>query len=274
MSFSFRDHLDGLSRSEPSGEPALPPEVLADGAIPDDLVDQMLDGEVDPRVERQVLGAIGRDRDASKRLDATERVLQTLKACDREMECPDFSSRVLAQVASRSGLFSTSGFRRMLAYRYAAAASILLAIGGLFVAQRMAPETVRLTPQAAPVSRLVHSVPVETAGIFSGVRSAFSSLVGTVPPVAPSPMTVRRLCEMNDDHPAIGYARVNPPLAAILWTDVSPRRSGAPCKGRGCSARAGGDSWVSTGGAYNGILLDDSGTSVHDSDVVFVTLGR
>ncbi|MBL8747442.1 MAG: hypothetical protein JNK58_13940 [Phycisphaerae bacterium] len=274
MSFSFRDHFDALNRGEPGATPALPPEVEADGPIPDELVDRMLDGEVDPAKAREVLGAIRRDREASKRLDSTQRIFRVLKTCDREMECPDFSERVLAQVAARSGLFSRAGLRKMLAYRYAAAAAVLFGIGSLFVAQRMAPETMRLTPQAAPVSQLVHSVPTETAGLFSGVRSAFSSLAGAVPTVSPSPLAVRRLCELNSSESGCGFAKVNPPLAAILWMDESPKSGGAVCKGRRCADRPVSDSWVTVGGSYNGILLDDVGPRAGDSDVVFVTLGR
>ncbi len=274
MPFSFRDHLDALNHGSPAGKPPLPPEVQADGAIPDDLVDHMLDGEVDPQRARELFGLIRRDREASKRFDATQGILRTLRASDNETECPDFSARVLARVASRSGLFSASGFRAMLAYRYAAAAAVLLAIGGVFVAQRLAPEAVRLTPQQTPVSRLVQSVPTETAGMFSGVRSVLTSLVGTVPSPAPSPLAVRRLCEMSDDHSGSICSRMNPPLSAILWTDDSPSQPRAVCKGRRCAEPNTRDAWVTAGNTYNGILLEDSDLSSRDSGVVFVSFGR
>lgn len=274
MSFSFRDHPDALNQGAPAGEPALPPEVAADGPIPDDLVDHMLDGEVDPQRAREVFTAIRRDREASKRLDATQHILRSIKADDRELGCPDFSSRVLAQVASRTGLFSSSGFRRMLAYRFAAAAAVLLAIGALFVAQRLAPESVRLTSQPTPVSRLVQSVPTETAGMFSGVRSIFGSLVGAVPAPAPSPLLVRRLCDLSNNPSDSICSRVNPPLSAVLFSDESSSKPRAVCKGRRCAEPIARDAWAAAGNTYSGLLLEQSDPTARDPGVVFVSFGR
>lgn len=275
MSFSIRDHLDPSHGDAHRHDPALPAEVEADGVIPDDLVDRMLDGEVDADRAREVMGLIRKDREASKRFDATTRILQDLKRSDRELECPDFSSRVLAEVSSRSGLFSPTGFRRMLGYRYAAAAMVVLAIGAIFVAQRVAPDAVHLSPRPSPVSHLVRSVPTETAGMFSGVRSALSSLTGRAATSAPSPLAVRRLQESGDEGCGGVRSRFNIPLTEVLWSNECHRASVAVCKGRKCPSACAQDSWAAIRNPHNAILIeDDLRRSNAESDVVFVTYGR
>lgn len=270
MSFSFRDHLDGLG----SGEPSLPPEVLADGAIPDDLVDRMLDGEVDPIKSREVLGAIRADREASQRLDSSNRILRSLKQDRKSIACPDFSARVLARVSAHSGLFSKTGFSRMLAYRYAAAATLLLAIGGVFVAQRVAPEAVRLSPEPTPLTRVVEAMPTESAGMLSGVKSFFSTVASAVPPPSPTPLEVRRIVERNIVKTGCGEACVNPPLAAILWTDDSATTPRPMCKGRRCDDVSSRDVWATIRPAFGGVMLDEAALANRESDVVFVSFGR
>lgn len=270
MSFSFRDHLDGLN----AGEPPLPPEVLAEGAIPDELVDRMLDGEVDPIKSREVLGAIRADRDACERLDSTGRILRSLKQDRKAIECPDFSVRVLARVSARSGLFSKAGFGRMLAYRYAAAATLLVAIGGVFVGQRMAPEAARLSPQPTPLTRVVEAMPTESAGMLSGVKSFFSTVASAVPSPAPTPLEVRRIVERNIVKTDCGDACVNPPLAAILWTDGSTAAPRPVCKGRRCDDLGTRDAWATIRPAFGGVMLDGTALVNRESDVVFASFGR
>jgi hypothetical protein len=218
MSHSFRDHVDPHESRQP--EPALPPEVAADGSIPDDLVDQMFDGDVHPATRADVMGLIRADRAASDRLDATTRIFKALKQADRADRGPDLTASILARVSARSGLFSRFGLRRLHAYRYAAAATLLLAVAGVFLAQRVAPETARLVAQPAPIARVVDALPSESADVLSGVRGLFSSLRDALPTPAPSAVEVSRVVRLSDEHSELwASSGVNPPLAAILWVD-------------------------------------------------------
>lgn len=272
MSFSIRDHLDP-SGDGPSDPLRLPPEVEADAIIPDELVDQMLDGEIDADKASEVMSIIRRDKPAARRFDKTAAIIGELRNADRELECPDFSAKILSEVASRSGLFSPVGFRRMLGYRYAAAAALVLAMGGLFVAQRIAPDAVRLAPQSAPVAKLVDSVPAETAGMFSGVRSALSSITGGVPKFAPSPLAVRRLTESGDLAGESRGSKFNLPINAVLWSNECARASSPVCRGR-CSGTSAADSWAAVRNPHNAILLEGARGGNPESDVVFVSLRR
>lgn len=208
------DALDGTRGFEPVDS------AEAREVIPDDLVDAMLDGEVSDEDASRVLGMIRGDASASARLDCTGRMLRALGSADRSLSCPDFAAQIMTRVAARRGVFSRAGLRRVAGYRYAAAATLVLLIGSMFVAQRLSPETVRLTPQVAPVTDVVRAVPAETAGLFSGMQRAFASLKEAVPAPMPTQLAVRRIERVNREGMCRAWgSEMNPPLAAVLWTD-------------------------------------------------------
>ncbi len=272
MSFVFRDHPD--DPNAPEREPALPREVEADAPIPDDLVDRMLDGDIDPLKAREVFGSIRSNREASHRLDATKRLLRTLKEADRGLPCPDFSRRVLDAVAARNGLFSAFGFRRMLTYRYAAAAGLLLTVSGLFIGQRLAPDTMSLQPRPTPLSRVVQSMPTETAGMFTGVRSVFSSIADAMPTPRPSPIAVRRVMSPQGGWSEEWIGGVNPPVARILWIDEGARPARPVCRRRVPIEEAGTDQWAIMKSSLGGVLLEGQTLPEGEAGVVFVSSRR
>lgn len=265
MSLSFRDHSD--ANDPQRSDSALPPDVAADGPIPDELVDRMFDNEVHPAAAADLMKLIRADRQASDRLDATTRIFKALKQADRAEPRPDFSAAILAQVSARSGLFSRFGLRRMQTYRYAAAATLLLAAASVFFAQRVAPETVRLAAQPAPLTRVVAAMPTESADVFSGFRSVFTSIREAVPSPAPSSVEVRRIVRLSDERRDLFASGVNPPLAAVLWVDDRADASVGCARTLRCRTSCGTS-------IFPTVTMDAQGRSPRESNVVTVSFNR
>lgn len=262
------------NRSPGAGDAPLPDDMLADGPIPDELVDRLLDGEVDPEREAAVLRLIRGDHEASRRLDATERVLGVLRRADQELECPDFTRAILGKVAARSGLFSKTGFRRMLTYRYAAAAGVLLAVGTMFALERANPDLVRLAPQPAPVSRVVNAVPTGTADMLSGVRGVVDSIRSAVPAPAPQAFAFRRVVQMNREGALPWSSGVNPPMAAIMWVDEPVCRVKASCGDRPACGVSACESWGKGGWPVAGLGLPREPRPEGEAGVAYISFRR
>lgn len=276
MWFFSRRHSLPTSRPHSGGDDASLSDPPVDEIIPDELVDRVLDREVPPDDSPDVLSVIRMDPAADERLESTREILRDLRSDRHRVDCPDLSGCILARISASKGLFSSVGLRRVCMYRYAAAAVLLLAIAALFVAQRAAPDAVRLTSSPAPVGRIVSAVPSETADVFSGVKSVFASFRSVVPSPGPSPVAVRRVIDRNrlviDDW----STPVNPPIAAILWVDDGEclRSSRSGCRGTGeCR---GSPLWAGEQPTlpYGGVLTDDARRPRRDSGVVFVTFSR
>lgn len=160
----------------PAGHGAHPGD---DAAIPDELIDALLDGEDGSFDESAFRAAFRRDEQAQARLDSTQRALDALRATPSgrdDAPVPDLTASILGEVDRRRGLFGVRGLRLVAVARIAIAAAVLLAGIGLFVAHRMAPETVTLTPRVTPISDVVRSVPAESADAVSTFRTAADSL--------------------------------------------------------------------------------------------------
>lgn len=284
MSFVFRDHLDQLKRlqdaardgSDPLAAPPTDAEQLELAeVIPDELVDAILDGEIDPQDEAQARQLVSKDEQAAARLDSTQRMLAALKDADRSVECPDFSAAILAKVSSRRGLFSRRGLRRVLAYRSAAALLLLAGIAGLYTAQRISPDVVRLTPQPAPVSQVVEAMPTETAAMVSTVRGAVESLRNIVSP-APVPESYRTLMAKDRVSSCDWVPETNPRLAAALWVDAQPEACSSRCRltGRQTEWIFDREVFASGGPSIRPMLLVNDRRVSDTSDVVLVRFGR
>ncbi|MDX2116059.1 MAG: hypothetical protein SFZ24_10650 [Planctomycetota bacterium] len=209
------DRFDqGAAHASPDGQGLVPDE-----CIPDDLVDAMLDGEVEPGEHISVLARIASDDAALERLQSTRDILNELARADREDGCPDFTRAILTRVARERGLLSRLGLRRVMTYRYAAAATIALAMSGLFLAQRVAPGSFGESVQPAVLSGVASAVPAETADVVSSVRSALGSIRQLMPGSENlRPRTVVRSAGYREWVPE----QMNPPVAAVLWADDGP----------------------------------------------------
>lgn len=279
MSYSFREHFERLRRggardARPHGPPrrAVAPEALE--VIPDDLVDAMLDGEIDPAVRADTLELITSDEQAHARFESTRRMLKELKRADRSEGSPDFSGVILARLSAERGLFSRFGLRRVAAYRYAAAAGLLLAIAGLYAAQRIAPERMTFTAHPAPIAGVAHGVqqvPGETADVLAGMRSVVSSLqrIMRIMPRA-APADLQRIASRERVSRCDWVPSMNPRVANALWVDCEPQPSG--CGAAPCTAR---DAYACDPTILRALGGDLAAPRAdQDQDVVLVRFGR
>jgi len=160
----------------PEGIPA--PDAF-DGPIPDDLIDAILDGDAPPHDLRAFRSAIGRDEQAHARLGSAEEALEALRSTASGRDdggIPDFTHSILGEVNRRRGLFGVRGLRLVAVARIGIAAAVLIAGIGVFIAHRMAPDTVTLAPRVTPISDVVRAVPAESADAISSFRTAADSL--------------------------------------------------------------------------------------------------
>lgn len=179
-------------------------DVIADfergQAIPDDLVDAFLDGEVAPDRHSALFAALRREPDAHVKLDETERAIDALRDGG---EAPDFTRRILGEVHRRRGLLDCAGLRRVSIMRWSLAACVILTATAFFVARRSAPEVVTFTPVVAPINDLVHALPGETTGAIVAARTAFESVRQISPgAVEPEPCSMSgKVCCDEPCHP-------------------------------------------------------------------------
>lgn len=242
------------------------------------LLDRLLDGEVDETQVEAVLARIRADEQASARLDSACRMLSALRQADRCLDAPDLTGRILGRVAARKGLFSRGGVRRLAEYRSAAAAILLAVIAGLYGMQRAAPDALRLSDQPQPVGRIVRAMPTGTADLWSGVRGVMASLRDAVPAAGPTPACLRRIIESNNERALPWVPTVNPPIAAVLWTDLD--RTSGTCGGvcrsgrgvGGCGESA--ERWAAESASPAATLLERPGRRRADSDVLLISFNR
>lgn len=176
---SERFHSDESMRRDEGAPEAFPRRDDPEGPVPDELIDAILDGDAPPLDQRALRRAIRSDEQAQARLDSTRDAIDALRvtASGRDDEAiPDLTASILGEVDRRRGLFGLRGLRLVAVARIGVAAAVLLAGIGLFVAHRVAPETVTLTPRVTPISDVVRAVPAESADAISSFRNAADSL--------------------------------------------------------------------------------------------------
>lgn len=193
-------------------------DVLADleagRAIPDDLVDAFLDGEVPPERQGALFSALRSDVDAHIRLDQTEQAIDALRSADTP---PDFTARILSEVHRRRGLLDRSGLRRVWATRWALAACVVIAAAGVFIVRRSAPDDLALVPAPAPIRDLAKTIPQESQVAVLFARSALEPVRQINSELVQAPSRAS-----DDEHivvPVAGRIRSACPGPALaLWT--------------------------------------------------------
>jgi hypothetical protein len=131
--------------------------------IPDELVDAFFDRELDEGSREKFFGMLRGDLSRCAEVARTQRMISVLR---EPVEGPDLTAAIMGQVSRRRG-FLPERLRRMVkAGRLAAAACVLLALLGVAVVHRLAPEAVELTERPRPVTQVVTSGAQEaTAGV-------------------------------------------------------------------------------------------------------------
>jgi len=126
------------------------------GRVPDELIDAILDGEVAPKDSKAMFAALSGDPDAADEVRGARRAIGALR---QPVDAPDFADRVLETVGRKRGGWLSSRDRWKIGVgRFAAAAAILLIVGGLYMAERSRPGTLEMSPQPRAVAGLANSV--------------------------------------------------------------------------------------------------------------------
>lgn len=126
------------------------------GRVPDELIDAILDGEVAPTDTRAMFQQLSSDPDAADEMRGTRRAIGALR---RPVNAPDFADRVLETVGrKRGGWLSGRDRRWVIGGRIAAAAAVLLVVGGLYTAERAEPGTLDVSNQPRALAGLADSV--------------------------------------------------------------------------------------------------------------------
>ena len=192
-----------------------------EGAIPEELVDAMLDGEVPQQRAAEIRGVIRSDSEASARLRDTDRILDLLKHTPASTPAPDLSGAILSQVDRRRRFLGSSGLRTLVATRYAVAASLLIGAAIGFMAHRAMPEIPLVARGPAPVKRIVESVPERTAEVLSGVEG-LARAAGEIVPAGVRTVRAREMQRLSS-HQDLGGCSVvpvmSPRIAAVLWIE-------------------------------------------------------
>lgn len=152
-----------MTTPPPTPSPKRPPE-----RIPDELVDRFFDRELDEGSREKFFKMIRGDLSRCAEVAKTQRIVSMLR---EPVEAPDLTEAILGEVRRRRG-FLPARLRRMVkAGRLAVAASLLLGILGIALANRYAPGVFRLTPRAAPISGVIKSSTSELAGAVDSVKT-------------------------------------------------------------------------------------------------------
>lgn len=126
------------------------------GRVPDELIDAILDGEIAPKDSKALFQQLGGDPDAADEVRGTRRAIGAL--C-QPVDAPDFTDRVLETVGRKRGGWLSSRDRWKIGMgRFAAAAAILLIVGGLYLAERSNPGTLDVRNQPRALAGLADSV--------------------------------------------------------------------------------------------------------------------
>ncbi len=148
-------------------------------AIPDDLVDAFLDGDVGPERQSALFAALRSEPESHARLDELEHMIDTMR---EGAAPPDLTGRILGEVHRRRPLLDCRGLRRASLARWAMAACVILAATAFFMVRRAAPEATSLTPAIAPIGELAKSLPSGSSGAFFAARSAAMESVRLINP--------------------------------------------------------------------------------------------
>lgn len=200
-------------------------------AIPDDLIDAVLNGEISPESTGPIFNALRREPGAMDELDRTEYTIDALKGS--HTGAPDLSGQILGAVNQRRGLLNRTALKRVWMWRGLAAAAIVLSIAGVFVAERLSPDQGALDTQPSPLFELVGQAAAANADrpvyLFSdplNIEAQVSLVAARTPPVSAASLCSKRgaattWCPYRGLLPAAGPASVTARWVQIVGMERS-----------------------------------------------------
>lgn len=166
------DHLDPLSFAGDEPE-----------RVPDELIDAFFDGDLDDSGKRSLFDGLTRDASAAEKFARTMFLVESMRRpvedkCD--LPTPDFTRSVLSEVDRRRNWMAPRARRLVSFGRYAAAASLLVMLGGALIVRRANPDAVMLADRPAPLTNVVEISRMEATESFRGMASALEPIRGVV----------------------------------------------------------------------------------------------
>ncbi len=202
--------------SHPAGnDPTVDPQTGR--RIPDHVIDSFLDGDLRREDSAKLFSALRQDPGAARDLVGMQRAIDALR---QPVPSPDFSASILAEVGKRKGWLNWSQRRAVWHGRVAAAALLLLLLGGVYVGQRVAPEVTIAGQRPAPINELAHAVPTESADAARTVREAVSTVRASV---ASTVLFARNEAAAPA---AVAFEPVGPPADIAVLADVPHPEAG------------------------------------------------
>jgi hypothetical protein len=122
--------------------------------IPEDLLEAFFDHELDPAGREKFFQSIRGDLQRCAEVAKTQRMISMLR---EPLDSPDLTEDIMGELRAR-GAFVPARTRRLVwSGRWAAAAALVVGVLGIALAQRYAPDSLRLVPKPKPVSQVISS---------------------------------------------------------------------------------------------------------------------
>ncbi|MFG0304876.1 MAG: anti-sigma factor family protein [Phycisphaerales bacterium JB040] len=141
------------------------------GRIPDSLIDAVIDGDLDPRAQREILAAARRHPEQRRELAETTQLLRAFRS---PLAAPDLTDAIVHEAHRRRRYIPARVQRLVTRSRLAVAASVLLALTAYVGATRAFPDASLFQARNAPVSSVAENVATE-AGHFASVASSLAA---------------------------------------------------------------------------------------------------
>lgn len=126
----------------------------ASGRVPEELVDQFFDRELDEGSRDKFFGMLRGDLARCQEVARTQRIVAMLR---EPIQAPDLTGRILAQIDQRKGFLPPKLRRIVTGGRLVAAACLLVAALGVAMLNRSHPGLFRLTAAPQPLSNVIES---------------------------------------------------------------------------------------------------------------------
>ncbi|TVQ33679.1 MAG: hypothetical protein EA376_01485 [Phycisphaeraceae bacterium] len=139
----------------------------------DALIDAYLDRELPPERSAELFKTLRSNRQAADRFDSMQKLVDDLR---RPVEAPDLTASILSEVGRRRGWLPEPMRRAVTFGRLSAAACFLLLLGGLFVVDRIAPDSTPFPTGPEPITNLVSTGRAEAAAGIQNFAGVFDTL--------------------------------------------------------------------------------------------------
>jgi hypothetical protein len=243
--------------------------------IPDHIVDRFFDRELTRREASGLFDSFRADPASARRFVQTQRMLDALK---EPVRTPDFTRSILSridQASPEAPLLTRRGVRQVRVGRLAAAAALVMLVGGAFVVQRLNPNVVEFGVQPeTPLGSLRSNMTGDATDAMNTLRqtaraiesTASSSVLAgvsaetgrtiqfTAPGSAPTMATIRArfLPEIVFPWRQRSVSPSTETVKSVAWV--------VPCGSAPCSSASRGDG-LNTTGSEGLIFVDLTGLS-------------